>query len=89
MKHSKRVNPPAKKGILLVDDHPMMREGLALLIGQELDLEVCGQADTARVAMELIASTQPNLVLLDITLPDKNGLEVIKDIQAMYPARKF
>ncbi len=89
MKNSKRPNPPAKKQILLVDDHPMMREGLALLIAQEPDLEVCGQADTARIAMELIASTHPNLVLLDITLPDKNGLEVIKDIQAMYPGTQI
>jgi DNA-binding NarL/FixJ family response regulator len=74
-----------KKRILLVDDHPMMREGLALLISHEPDLEVCGQADTAHAALEVIGSTQPNLVLLDITLPDKNGLELIKDIQAMYP----
>lgn len=89
MKNCKRANSSAKKRVVLVDDHPMMREGLALLIGQEADLEVCGQADTARAAMELLAATKPNLVLLDITLPDKNGLEVIKDIQAMYPGTQI
>ncbi len=63
----------------------MLREGLALLIGHEPDLEVCGQADTAHAALELIGSTQPDLALVDISLPDKNGLELIKDIQAMHP----
>jgi DNA-binding NarL/FixJ family response regulator len=82
MKASKKT---PKKRILLVDDHPMMREGLALLISHEADLDVCGQADTAQVAFELVGSAHPDLVLLDITLPDKNGLEVIKDVQAAYP----
>jgi DNA-binding NarL/FixJ family response regulator len=83
MSASKRNIGPKKK-ILLVDDHPMLREGLALLIAHEPDLEVCGQADTAHAALELVGSTRPDLVLVDITLPDKNGLELIKDIQAMY-----
>jgi DNA-binding NarL/FixJ family response regulator len=84
MKTPKR-KPDAKKRLLLVDDHPMMREGLALLISQEADLEVCGQGDTAHAALELIGQTSPDLVLADITLPDKNGLELIKDVQAMFP----
>lgn len=84
MKTSKRA-AVRKTRLLLVDDHPMLREGLALLIGHEPDLEVCGQADTAHAALELIGSTQPDLALVDISLPDKNGLELIKDIQAMHP----
>ena len=75
----------ARKRILIVDDHPMMREGLAQLIEQEKDLEVCGQSDTARQALELAGKCDPDLVLADITLPDKNGLELIKDLQAMRP----
>jgi DNA-binding NarL/FixJ family response regulator len=80
--------PKAKKSrtkIFIVDDHPMMREGLAQLISNEPDLEVCGEAETASAALEKIAKCKPDLVLDDITLPDKSGLELIKDIQAFSP----
>jgi DNA-binding NarL/FixJ family response regulator len=80
-----RKKTDAKKRILIVDDHPMMREGLALLFGNQPDLEVCGEAGDANEALEKIASLKPDLVLTDITLPGKNGLELIKDVQAMYP----
>lgn len=83
MKNSKQS--AAKKRIVIVDDHPMMREGLARLIDQERDLIVSGEADTAHQALELIGKVKPDLVLADITLPDKNGLELIKDVHAMYP----
>lgn len=74
-----------KTRVVVVDDHPMMREGLIQLISQERDLSVCGEADTAAAALELVARERPKLVLADISLPDKNGLELIKDIQAMEP----
>jgi DNA-binding NarL/FixJ family response regulator len=76
---------PKRKRILLVDDHPLMRRGQADLLGREPDLEVCGEASTAREAMEAIAKLKPDLVLADMALPDKNGLELIKDIQALHP----
>lgn len=82
-KRNSRSGKSPKK-ILIVDDHPMMREGLAQLIGSEPDLSVCGQSETAFQAMDAIAALKPDLVLLDITLPDKSGLELIKDIQAMH-----
>ena len=69
----------------MVDDHPIMRQGLALLINHEPDLNACCEAENARQAMEAIAQGKPDLVLADISLPDKNGLELIKDIQAQYP----
>ena len=72
--------------ILVVDDHPMMRQGLAQLIANEPDLVVCCEADTAHQALQAIAQGKPDLALVDISLPDKNGLELIKDIHAMYPA---
>jgi DNA-binding NarL/FixJ family response regulator len=73
----------SKKRILIVDDHPMMRQGLAQLIDSESDLNVCGEADTAGQALTAVGAQKPDLVIADISLPDKSGLELIKDLQAM------
>ena len=73
------------KRILIVDDHPMMRQGLAQLINSEPDLMVCCEAHTARQALEAIGPGKPDLALVDISLPDKSGLELIKDLHALYP----
>ena len=75
----------AKKRVLIVDDHPMMRQGLAQLIDHEPDLIASSEADTAAQALNLIAARRPDLVLADISLPDKNGLELLKDIQVFHP----
>jgi DNA-binding NarL/FixJ family response regulator len=75
----------ARKRILIVDDHPMMREGLAQLIEHEPDLCVSAQADNAAQAIAAIAAQAPDLAVVDISLPDKNGLELIKDLQTMHP----
>src|SRR5512146_1158137 len=80
---------PARKRILIVDDHPMMRQGLAQLIEHEPDLCVCGQADRAGQALEAIAASPPDLVLVDISLPDRSGLELIKDVHALRPDLPF
>jgi len=82
---SPRQTAKAKTGILIVDDHPMMRQGLALLIANEPDLCVAGEADTAAQALENASARPPGLVLADISLPDKNGLELIKDLRSMHP----
>jgi DNA-binding NarL/FixJ family response regulator len=81
------AKPPAtqKTRILIVDDHPMMREGLSSLLGTQPDIEVCGEAETAGQALDMIGSKQPHIVIADITLPGKSGIELIKDIAAMYP----
>jgi DNA-binding NarL/FixJ family response regulator len=75
----------SKKRVLIVDDHPMMRTGLAQLIDNEPDLEVCAGADNAGQALDAVGRQNFDLVLLDISLPDKNGMELIKDIQALKP----
>lgn len=82
---TKKPAAPAPKKILIVDDHPMMRDGLVALITAQPDLVVCAQAADAREAMQVIESRWPDLVLMDISLPGKSGLEAIKDIQALAP----
>ena len=74
-----------KKRILIVDDHPMMRQGLVQLIGAESDLAICGEAENAERALDVIGTLKPDLVLADISLPGKSGLELIKDFQAVQP----
>jgi len=74
-----------KTRVLIVDDHPMMREGLASLLRAQDDMEMCGEAETAAQALELIPAREPDIVIADITLPGKSGIELIKDITAMYP----
>ncbi len=63
----------------------MMRQGLSQLVKTENDLAVCGEAETSREALDQAIRLKPDLVLIDITLPDKNGLELIKDIRAVLP----
>lgn len=82
---NKKSTTQKKKRILVVDDHPMMRQGLAQLICAEPDLGVCGEADNAESALGAVTSLKPDLVLADISLPGKNGLELIKDFQAIQP----
>jgi len=73
------------KRLLLIDDHPIMRHGLAQLIRAEEGLEVCGEAGNARDGLTAVTALKPDLVVIDLTLPDKNGLELLKDIQALHP----
>ena len=80
-----RKSAPPKQRIVIVDDHPMMREGLAQLIEHEPDLVVEAQADSAAQALHTIESSVPNLLLVDISLPDKGGLELIKDVHTLHP----
>ena len=74
-----------KTRVLIVDDHPMTRTGLAYLINHQPDMTTCYEAQNAAEALEGVLSTTPDLVLTDFTLPDKNGLELIKDIRAVRP----
>jgi DNA-binding NarL/FixJ family response regulator len=71
--------------ILIVDDHPMTRAGLAHMINHQPDMIVSGEAESAAQALAALEANEPDLMLLDITLPGKGGLELIKDIKAMRP----
>ncbi|HUA63627.1 MAG TPA: response regulator transcription factor [Verrucomicrobiae bacterium] len=67
--------------VLLVDDHPIVRQGLAQLINQEPDMAVCGQAEDAAGAFRIIAAQRPDIVVLDISLRGPDGLSLLKDIR--------
>jgi DNA-binding NarL/FixJ family response regulator len=82
---SREPAQPAKRKILVVDDHPIVREGMSLLINREADLEVCGDAENAREAMAAIERLRPHLVILDLSLDGPDGLEVLKMIRAREP----
>lgn len=82
---AKKPSAPGKKNVLVVDDHPLTREGLSALINREPDLQVCGEAGSAREVMAALDRQIPDLVLLDLNLPDKEGLELLKDMQALHP----
>ncbi len=87
MKKIKKNSPAKNKKvrILLVDDHPIMRRGLAELINLEKDLTVCGEADSIQTALELIKRYEPHVALVDLSLKNESGLELIKDIHAQFP----
>jgi len=76
---------PARKRVLLVDDHPFMRAGLAGLIERQPDLVVCGEAGNPAEAFRELARSKPDLVLTDLTMPGRSGLEFIKDLRAAEP----
>lgn len=80
---------PSRKRILIVDDHPSVREGLALRISLHADLDVCGEADTEDQAVSLAKETRPDLVLVDISLKSGHGIELIKRIRSIDPAIKM
>jgi DNA-binding NarL/FixJ family response regulator len=82
---SRSVTRVKKKTVFVVDDHPLLRQGLALLINREQDLEVCGEAEEAQTAMREIAAKKPNILIADISLNGPDGLELLKNIRALYP----
>ncbi|MFY9923530.1 MAG: response regulator transcription factor [Opitutaceae bacterium] len=79
------VRPPGRKRILLVDDHPFMRAGLAQLIDLQPDMVVAGEAGNPAEAIQKFAVAKPDMVLTDMTMPGRSGLEFIKDLRAAYP----
>ena len=71
--------------ILLVDDHPLVREWLANLINQQSDLQVCGEAESAPVALQMIGETNPEIAIVDISMEGGSGIELIKNLKATHP----
>jgi DNA-binding NarL/FixJ family response regulator len=82
----KKADPSARRRVLLVDDHPFMRAGLGQLIDCQPDLLVGGEAGNPAEALQALARQQPDLILTDLTMPGRSGLEFIKDLRAAHPA---
>ena len=83
---SSTARPAARRArILLVDDHPLVRERMAEIINQEPDLMVCGEAQDRAGALAAMAAHRPELAIIDLALKDSDGLELIKDIRLQWP----
>lgn len=70
--------------VLIIDDHPLIREGIKKTLHNEIDIEVIAEAEDANEALSLLQNMQPDLLILDISMPGKSGLELIKDIKSVF-----
>ncbi len=75
--------------IIVADDHQLMREGLASMLAEEADLEVVGQAENGTQAIDLVTSTVPDIIVLDIAMPDLNGIDAARTIHSRLPGVKI
>src|SRR5580693_3315290 len=71
--------------VLSVDDHPLLREGIAALIGSEDDMELIGEASNGREALDLFRKHQPDITLMDLQMPEMNGIDAIGAIRGEFP----
>ena len=88
MSSAQKNRPEKKKAklkVVLVDDHPIVRQGLAQMIARELDMEVCGEAETAADALKAIAACKPDVAVVDLSLKGTSGLELLKDLKVRFP----
>jgi len=81
MKRKNKPAPKQKSRIFIVDDHPIVRKGLIQLINQEPDLIVCGEAENAEAALEILKKVKPDLAIVDISLPGMDGIELTRLIK--------
>src|SRR3984957_15942524 len=75
----------SKRKVFIVDDHPIVREGLAQMINREPDLAVCGDAQEMHEALQAIEAQKPNILIVDISLNGPDGLDLLKNIRTLYP----
>lgn len=80
-----RASRKGKTRIMIVDDHPIVRQGIAQLIDQEKDLEVCGEADDAATAVKLVKTARPDAILVDVSLKESNGIDLVRYLRDTHP----
>ncbi|MET0808060.1 MAG: response regulator transcription factor [Pseudoxanthomonas sp.] len=83
------MNAPANVKVLVVDDHPLVRDGISAIVDHQADLDVVGQAANAAEAIALFASLAPDVTLVDLGLPDMGGIELIAMLRARSPTARF
>jgi len=83
------MSPAKTARILLVDDHQMIREWLGEFLGRQPDLTVCGEAASARDAMQVARETKPDAAIVDLTLKDSQGMDLIRDLRREFPALRI
>jgi DNA-binding NarL/FixJ family response regulator len=83
---SSPAKAPGTKRVFVIDDQPIIRERISDLLEHEADLELCGEADDIRTALELIARTRPDLVLTGLSFKHSHGLSLVKDLRTRFPA---
>lgn len=76
-------------GLLVVDDHPVLRQGLAALLANEHDMRLMGEASNGREALEQFRLLRPDVTLLDVQMPEMNGIEAIQAIRAEFPSARI
>jgi DNA-binding NarL/FixJ family response regulator len=79
------VTESKKSRVFVVDDHPIVRQGLAMLVNRESDLVVCGEAEDAQAAMQSVIACKPDILVLDISLNGPDGLDLLKSVRNRYP----
>jgi two-component system response regulator NreC len=79
----------SRKSVFIVEDHTIVREGLRALLSLDQSIEVVGETDNGRDAIHLVGSLRPALVLMDLSMPDMNGMEAIREIKQRYPETKI
>ncbi len=82
---SRGASVAKKRQVFVVDDHPIVRQGLALLINQEPDLAVCGEAEDAQSALQMLAAARPDILVVDISLNGPDGIDLLKNVRAREP----
>lgn len=80
-----KTQPVVKRRVMLVEDHPMTREGLAAVINRQTDMQSCCEASSPAEALSLLSKAAPDLVVTDLTMPGRSGIEFLKDVHALRP----
>lgn len=79
----------ARTKVLIVDDHPLVREGLAVRLGSQANLEVCGEAEDVDTALDLLEAERPELMIVDLSLKQGHGLDLIRKTSSLWPATRM